>query len=126
MIVTTPQDLALKDAIKGVEMFRKVSVPVLGIVENMALHTCSKCGHSEPVFGTGGGARIAEQYNTHLLGALPLAQKICEDADSGHPSVIADPEGEIAGFYRQIARRMAAEIWLSNTGDETLPEIEIS
>ncbi|MFS1524813.1 iron-sulfur cluster carrier protein ApbC [Microbulbifer sp. 2304DJ12-6] len=126
VIVTTPQDLALKDAIKGVEMFRKVSVPVLGIVENMALHTCSKCGHSEPVFGTGGGARIAEQYNTHLLGALPLAQKIREDADSGHPSVIADPEGEIAGFYRQIARRMAAEIWLNNTGDEVLPEIEIS
>ncbi|MDP5209397.1 iron-sulfur cluster carrier protein ApbC [Microbulbifer sp. 2205BS26-8] len=126
VIVTTPQDLALKDAIKGVEMFRKVSVPVLGIVENMALHTCSKCGHSEPVFGTGGGARIAEQYSTHLLGALPLAQKIREDADSGCPSVIADPEGEIATFYRQIARRMAAGIWLNSTGDEALPEIEIS
>lgn len=85
MIVTTPQDLALKDAIKGVEMFRKVSVPVLGIVENMALHTCSKCGHSEPIFGSGGGERIAEEYDTHLLGELPLAQK------SARISIVATP-----------------------------------
>jgi len=126
VIVTTPQDLALKDAIKGVEMFRKVSVPVLGIVENMALHTCSKCGHSEPIFGTGGGERIAEEYDTHLLGELPLAQKIRADVDAGSPSVIADPEGEIAGFYREIARKAAAQVWLNASSNEDLPEIEIS
>ncbi|WP_444959333.1 iron-sulfur cluster carrier protein ApbC [Microbulbifer sp. ZKSA002] len=126
VIVTTPQDLALKDAIKGVEMFRKVSVPVLGIVENMALHTCSKCGHSEPIFGTGGGERIAAEYDTHLLGELPLAQKIRADVDSGQPSVISDPDSEIAGFYCEIARKAAAQIWLNSSDDSDMPEIEIS
>ncbi|SHF60214.1 ATP-binding protein involved in chromosome partitioning [Microbulbifer donghaiensis] len=125
VIVTTPQDLALKDAIKGVEMFRKVSVPVLGIVENMSLHTCTNCGHSEPIFGSGGGERIAADYDTRLLGQLPLAMAIREGTDSGLPSVAAEPQGEIAGFYRDIARRAAAQIWLS-VGDELLPEIEIS
>ncbi|MFC6980769.1 P-loop NTPase [Microbulbifer taiwanensis] len=124
VIVTTPQDLALKDAIKGVEMFRKVSVPVLGIVENMSLHTCSNCGHSEPVFGSGGGERIAADYDTRLLGQLPLNMAIREGTDSGLPSVAAAPDGEIAGFYREIARRAAAQIWL-NAGEEELPEIEI-
>ncbi|WP_323846878.1 iron-sulfur cluster carrier protein ApbC [Microbulbifer magnicolonia] len=124
VIVTTPQDLALKDAIKGVEMFRKVSVPVLGIVENMALHTCSNCGHSEPIFGSGGGERIAADYDTRLLGQLPLAMAIREGTDRGLPSVAAEPDGEIAGCYREIARRAAAQIWL-NAGEEGLPEIEI-
>jgi len=124
VIVTTPQDLALKDAIKGVEMFRKVSVPVLGIVENMSLHTCSRCGHSEPIFGSGGGERIAADYGTRLLGQLPLAMAIREDADGGLPSVAADPDGEIAGFYREIARRAAAQVWL-NAGETPAPEIEI-
>ncbi|MCO1333194.1 iron-sulfur cluster carrier protein ApbC [Microbulbifer sp. OS29] len=126
VIVTTPQDLALKDAIKGIEMFRKVSVPVLGIVENMALHTCSNCGHSESIFGAGGGERIAAEYDTHLLGELPLAQKIRADVDSGQPSVISDPNGEIAGFYCEIARKTAAQIWLNSGMDDDMPEIEIS
>ncbi|WP_308363636.1 MULTISPECIES: iron-sulfur cluster carrier protein ApbC [unclassified Microbulbifer] len=125
VIVTTPQDLALKDAIKGVEMFRKVSVPVLGIVENMALHTCSRCGHSEPIFGSGGGERIAAGYRTRLLGQLPLAMSIREGTDGGSPTVAAEPEGEIAGHYREIARRAAAQIWL-NAGEEGMPEIEVS
>ncbi|MCX2779493.1 iron-sulfur cluster carrier protein ApbC [Microbulbifer thermotolerans] len=125
VIVTTPQDLALKDAIKGVEMFRKVSVPVLGIVENMSLHTCSQCGHSEPIFGSGGGERIAADYQTRLLGQLPLTLAIREDADGGLPTVASDPEGEIAGLYRDIARRAAAQIWL-NAGEEDLPQIEVS
>ncbi|MCW8125101.1 iron-sulfur cluster carrier protein ApbC [Microbulbifer halophilus] len=123
VIVTTPQDLALKDAIKGVEMFRKVSVPVLGIVENMALHTCSNCGHTEAIFGSGGGERIAAGYETRLLGQLPLALSIREDTDGGKPSVVADPDGEIAGHYREIARRAAAQIWLE-AGDDS-PEIEV-
>ena len=125
VIVTTPQDLALVDAIKGVEMFRKVSVPVLGIVENMSLHTCSNCGHTEAIFGAGGGEKIAAEYDTGLLGQLPLAMAIREGVDSGKPTVAADPEGEVASRYREIARRAAAQIWLS--GDEGLgPEIEIA
>ncbi|MFV8783842.1 iron-sulfur cluster carrier protein ApbC [Microbulbifer sp. SA54] len=125
VIVTTPQDLALVDAIKGVEMFRKVSVPVLGIVENMALHTCSSCGHQEPIFGAGGGARIAADYDTSVLGQLPLAMSIREGTDCGRPSVVADPQGEVALCYREIARRAAASLWLLGDGDE-LPDIEIA
>ncbi|WP_345548917.1 iron-sulfur cluster carrier protein ApbC [Microbulbifer aestuariivivens] len=124
VIVTTPQDLALVDAIKGVEMFRKVSVPVLGIVENMALHTCSHCGHSEAVFGSGGGEKIAADYDTGLLGRLPLAMAIREGTDRGLPSVIAEPNSAIAQSYGEIARRAAAEIWLS-AEDGAGPEIEV-
>ncbi|WP_237063604.1 iron-sulfur cluster carrier protein ApbC [Microbulbifer zhoushanensis] len=125
VIVTTPQDLALKDAIKGVEMFRKVDVPVLGIVENMSLHTCSNCGHTEPVFGAGGGERIAADYDTGLLGKLPLAMSIREGTDSGRPSVVAEPDGEVARHYREIARRAGAELWLRSGEGEGMPEIEI-
>ncbi|WP_193164989.1 iron-sulfur cluster carrier protein ApbC [Microbulbifer hainanensis] len=125
VIVTTPQDLALKDAVKGVEMFRKVSVPVLGIVENMALHTCSNCGHSEPIFGSGGGERIAADYETRLLGQLPLALAIREDADGGRPTVAAAPDGEIAALYVAIARAAAAQIWLAAEGDQPV-EIDIA
>jgi ATP-binding protein involved in chromosome partitioning len=110
VIVTTPQDIALLDAKKGVEMFRKVKIPVLGVVENMSLHTCSNCGHSEPVFGEGGGDRIAKEYDTVLLGQLPLALKVREQADSGTPSVIADPEGDIAGFFSQIGDKMMQQL----------------
>ncbi|SDJ70122.1 ATP-binding protein involved in chromosome partitioning [Microbulbifer yueqingensis] len=124
VIVTTPQDLALKDAIKGVEMFRKVDVPVLGIVENMSLHTCSNCGHTEPVFGSGGGERIAASYDTGLLGQLPLAMSIREGTDRGLPSVVSDPDGEVAQHYREIARRASAEIWL-HAEEGSTPEIEI-
>jgi ATP-binding protein involved in chromosome partitioning len=111
VIVTTPQDIALLDAKKGVEMFRKVNVPVLGVVENMATHICSNCGHEEHIFGAGGGERIATQYQCPLLGSLPLDLSIRQDADGGKPSVIADPNSPISQIYRQIARRMGAELW---------------
>lgn len=107
VIVTTPQDIALLDARKGIEMFRKVNVPVLGVVENMSLHICSNCGHSEPIFGAGGGERIAEQYDTRLLGQLPLQLSIREQADGGRPSVIAEPDGGIAATFRAVARAVA-------------------
>jgi len=110
VIVTTPQDIALLDARRGLQMFEKVSVPVLGIVENMSLHVCSRCGHREPLFGEGGGHRMAEQYGVPLLGALPLDINIRLNADNGHPSVIAEPDGEIARIYFEIARSMSARL----------------
>lgn len=110
VIVTTPQDIALLDARKGIEMFRKVDVPVLGIVENMSLHTCSQCGHSEPIFGEGGGEQIAEQYEVDLLGRLPLKLSIRQQADAGQPSVVSQPATEESGFYREIALKLAASL----------------
>jgi ATP-binding protein involved in chromosome partitioning len=110
VIVTTPQDIALLDARKGLRMFEKVKVPVLGIVENMSLHICSNCGHQEPIFGAGGGERMAEQYGVPLLGNLPLDIHIREEADAGQPSVVADPEGPAALAYLGIARRMCARL----------------
>jgi ATP-binding protein involved in chromosome partitioning len=110
VIVTTPQDIALLDARKGLKMFEKVNIPILGIVENMATHICSKCGHEEHIFGSGGGARMAQDYKVELLGALPLDIQIREQADSGTPTVVADPDGRIAQIYKQIARRVAARI----------------
>ena len=110
VIVTTPQDIALLDARKGLKMFEKVEVPVLGIVENMSIHICSQCGHEEHIFGKGGGQRMAQQYDVNLLGALPLDIRIREEADSGHPTVVAEPDSELAAAYRGIARRMAARL----------------
>ena len=110
VIVTTPQDIALLDARRGIDMFRKVSVPILGIVENMALYCCPNCGHTEHVFGAGGGQRMAEQYQVDLLGSLPLALKIREQADSGRPTVAAEPGSPEAETYRQVARRVAVKI----------------
>jgi ATP-binding protein involved in chromosome partitioning len=110
VIVTTPQDIALLDARKGLRMFEKVKVPVLGIVENMSLHICSNCGHQEPIFGSGGGERMAEQYGVPLLGNLPLDIHIREEADAGQPSVVADPDGPAALAYFGIARRMCARL----------------
>jgi len=110
IIVTTPQDIALLDARKGLQMFRKVSVPVLGIVENMSTHVCSQCGHEEPLFGSGGGASMAEEYGVELLGQLPLALRIREQTDSGTPSVVAEPDGAVAAQYQQIALRMVASL----------------
>lgn len=110
VIVTTPQDIALLDAKKGVEMFRKVEIPVLGVVENMSLHICSNCGHAEPVFGSGGGERIARDYQTELLGQLPLDAHIREQADSGHPTVVAAPDSDLAARYRAIARKVGAAV----------------
>ncbi len=112
VIVTTPQDIALLDARKGLKMFEKVEVPVLGIIENMSIHICSNCGHEEHIFGAGGGERMAEENDVDLLGALPLDKSIRETTDSGKPSVVADPEGRIAQIYRDIARRVAAKLSL--------------
>lgn len=110
IIVTTPQDIALLDARKGLKMFEKVGIPILGIVENMSLHTCSQCGHTEPIFGVGGGEKMSQDYNVELLGALPLDIRIREHTDAGKPSVVAEPDGQIAASYRTIARRAAAKI----------------
>jgi len=112
VIVTTPQDIALLDARKGLKMFEKVHVPVLGIVENMSIHICSKCGHEEHIFGEGGGLRMAEQYNVDFLGGIPLDGRIREDTDEGKPTVVKDPQGRIAQTYRDIARRTAAKLSL--------------
>ena len=112
IIVTTPQDIALLDARRGLKMFEKVEVPVLGIVENMSIHICSHCGHEEHIFGAGGGSRMAEQYHVPFLGSLPLDIRIREETDRGQPTVIAEPEGRIAGLYRDIARRAAARLSL--------------
>ena len=110
IIVTTPQDIALIDARKGLKMFEKVGIPILGIVENMSIHICSKCGHEESIFGSGGAAKMCKDYGTEFLGALPLDIKIREHADSGKPTVVADPDGRVAEIYRQIARRVAVKI----------------
>jgi ATP-binding protein involved in chromosome partitioning len=110
VVVTTPQDIATLDARKALQMFAKVEVPVLGIVENMAVHVCSNCGHSEHVFGSGGGQKMASQYDVPLLGSLPLDIHIREQADSGTPTVAADPESALSLAYRDIARRTAARL----------------
>ena len=110
VIVTTPQDIALLDARKGLKMFEKVGVPILGIVENMAIHVCSNCGHAEHIFGQGGGERMAREYDVDYLGGLPLDIKIREQADSGRPTVVSDPDGPIAEIYRSIARKVAVKI----------------
>jgi ATP-binding protein involved in chromosome partitioning len=110
VIVTTPQDIALLDARKGLKMFQKVNVPILGIVENMSSHICSKCGHQEPIFGAGGGERMASEYCVDVLGSLPLTMQIREQTDSGRPTVVADPDGEIATIYKKMARRIAVKI----------------
>jgi len=108
VIVTTPQDIAAIDARKGLAMFRKVSIPVLGVVENMSTHVCSKCGHEEAIFGEGGAEKISSDFDVRLLGQLPLDARIREQTDSGTPSVIAEPESAIARAYRETAWRIAA------------------
>ena len=110
IIVTTPQDIALMDARKGLKMFEKVDIKIIGIVENMSTHICSKCGHEEHIFGAGGGEKMCADYGTELLGSLPLDINIREQADSGKPSVVANPDGQAARTYRQIARRVAVKI----------------
>lgn len=110
VIVTTPQDIALLDARKGLKMFEKVGVPILGIVENMAMHVCSNCGHIEHIFGEGGGKTMSADYNVDYLGGLPLDIRIREQADSGRPTVVSDPEGALAQSYKSIARALAVKI----------------
>ena len=110
VIVTTPQDIALLDAKKGIKMFEKVGVPILGIVENMAVHICSQCGHTEHIFGADGGKKMAADYNMDYLGALPLDMQIRLQADSGKPTVVADPDGEVAAIYKAVARKVAITV----------------
>ena len=110
VIVTTPQDIALLDAKKGIKMFEKVGVPILGIVENMAVHICSNCGHTEHIFGADGGKKMAADYKMDYLGALPLDMQIRLQADNGRPTVVADPDGDVAGIYKAIARKMAITV----------------
>ncbi len=126
VIVTTPQDIALADARKGLKMFEKVSVPVLGIVENMSIHVCSNCGHAEHIFGSGGGKRMAEQYGVKLLGELPLDAHIREEADSGRPTVVAAPDSPRGRAYLETARRTAAALALRSRDRSALfPKIVV-
>ncbi len=125
VIVTTPQDIALLDARKGLQMFRKVEVPVLGIVENMAIYCCPNCGHSEHIFGAGGGEKLARDYDTELLGSLPLSAKIRAQADGGRPTVIAEPDSAEAQSYRAIARIAAARL-AHGAVQTSFPSIEIA
>ena len=111
VIVTTPQDIALLDAMKGIEMFAKVDIPVLGIVENMSVHECPSCGHISHLFGADGGRRVAEDLSVPLLGQLPLAMSIREQADGGQPTVKVEPDSKISALYRDAARNMAAQLW---------------
>ncbi len=110
VIVTTPQDIALLDARKGLKMFEKVGIPILGIVENMSMHICSNCGHAEPIFGQGGGEKMCADFGVDFLGALPLTMSIREQADSGRPTVVADPDGQVAHLYKAIARKVAVKV----------------
>jgi ATP-binding protein involved in chromosome partitioning len=112
IIVTTPQDIALLDAQRGLQMFEKVGIPVLGIVENMSIHICSNCGHAEPIFGEGGGEKMARKYGVELLGSLPLDISIRKNADGGYPTVIAEPDSKPAQIYKDVARKMAARLAL--------------
>jgi ATP-binding protein involved in chromosome partitioning len=123
IIVTTPQEIALLDARKGLKMFEKVDVRILGIVENMSTFICPECGHHEAIFGEGGGQRLADQYNVPFLGALPLDIRIREQTDGGRPTVVAEPDSEIAREYRKLARHAAAE--LAAGGTAAFPKIEI-
>jgi ATP-binding protein involved in chromosome partitioning len=126
VIVTTPQDIALLDARKGLKMFEKVEVRVLGVVENMSVHVCSNCGHVEHVFGSGGGARMAAQYGVDLLGELPLDIRIREDADGGLPTVVAEPGSARAQRYFQMARRTAARLsTLNKDYSKLFPKITV-
>ncbi|MCE5387924.1 MAG: iron-sulfur cluster carrier protein ApbC [Acidithiobacillus sp.] len=112
VIVTTPQDIALLDARKGLKMFEKVGVPILGIIENMSFYICPKCGNEDDIFGHGGGALMAEQYGVELLGAVPLDRRIRDEADNGAPTVVAAPDSQLARIYRELARHVAGRIAL--------------
>ena len=127
VVVTTPQDIALLDAKKGIKMFEKVGVPILGIVENMAVHVCSNCGHTEHIFGADGGKKMAADYNMDYLGALPLNMQIRLQADNGKPTVVSDPDSDVAGIYKAIARKVAVSIAAKNKDfSSKFPSIKIS
>jgi ATP-binding protein involved in chromosome partitioning len=124
VIVTTPQDIALLDARKGIEMFRKVEIPVLGIVENMSTHVCSECGHEEAIFGSGGGRDIAEEYGTHLMAQLPLLMSVREQADGGEPTVVSDPEGDVSKAFKEIAQQIVGSVAGSKTGGPVISIVD--
>ena len=127
VVVTTPQDIALLDAKKGIKMFEKVGVPILGIVENMAVHVCTNCGHIEHIFGADGGKKMAADYDMDYLGALPLDMQIRLQADTGKPTVVSDPDGEVAGIYKALARKVAVSIAAKNKDfSSKFPTITIS
>ncbi len=125
IIVTTPQDIALIDAKKGLKMFEKVNIPILGIVENMSLHICSNCGHEEAIFGAGGGNAMADEAEVNFLGALPLEMAIRTDVDEGSPTVVKDPDGRIAQIYKQIAIKVAAKLTQQDKAISAFPSITI-
>lgn len=128
VIVTTPQDVALLDAQKGIEMFRKVDVPILGVIENMAIHICSECGHAEHIFGEHGGSRIAADYGVDLLGSLPLALSIRQQTDAGTPTVVAEPDSPITAVYLAAAAALSAALQntAADSSVQSFPEITIS
>ena len=127
VVVTTPQDIALLDARKGIKMFEKVGVPILGVVENMAVHVCTQCGHTEHIFGADGGRKMAAEFGMDYLGALPLSMQIRVQADGGAPTVVADPQSEIAGIYKSVARQVAVAIAARNKDySSKFPTITIS
>jgi ATP-binding protein involved in chromosome partitioning len=127
VVVTTPQDIALLDAKKGIKMFEKVGVPILGIVENMAVHVCSNCGHIEHIFGADGGKKMAADYAMDYLGALPLNMQIRLQADNGKPTVVSDPDSEVASIYKAVARKVAISIAAKNKDfSSKFPSIKIS
>ncbi|SMN12732.1 Scaffold protein for [4Fe-4S] cluster assembly ApbC, MRP-like [Bathymodiolus heckerae thiotrophic gill symbiont] len=125
IIVTTPQDIALLDAKKGLKMFEKVNIPILGIVENMSLHICSKCGHEEAIFGTGGGETMAKDANVNFLGALPLEIDIRTDVDEGTPTVVKNPDGKVAQIYKEIAKKISAKLTQQDKALSAFPSITI-
>lgn len=125
IIVTTPQDIALLDARKGLKMFEKVNIPILGIVENMSLHICSKCGHEEAIFGTGGGESMAKEADVNFLGALPLEIDIRTDVDEGTPTVVKSPNSRITEIYKEIARKVSAKLTLQDRAMSSFPSITI-
>ncbi len=127
VVVTTPQDIALLDAKKGIKMFEKVGVPILGIVENMAVHVCTNCGHIEHIFGADGGKKMAADYNMDYLGALPLNMQIRLQADNGRPTVVSDPDSDVAAIYKAVARKVAVSIAAKNKDfSSKFPSIKIS
>ena len=127
IVVTTPQDIALMDCKKGIEMFRKVNIPVFGVIENMSVHICSNCGHHEALFGEGGGQRIAEAYDTTVLGEMPLHQTIREHMDAGQPTVVVEPDSEVTLLYRDIARKVGADLATRVRNPKNIfPEIVVS
>lgn len=126
VIVTTPQDIALADAVKGIEMFKKVGVPILGVVENMSMHVCTNCGHEEAIFGEGGGAKLAANYGVSVIGRLPLDLSIRVQTDQGVPVVASDPEGAVAAAYKSLAVNMVEELQRSSEAASAAPTITIS